>query len=661
LKRYRRLIAGAVIALAMAALPLGALTVPAGASTQPATARSITLTAAQRQYLRSLYAAFRHIPLTDVGKVAADQAEAARAGGDEWAAVSFLPAKGAPAAVVDQFQDGADTAIFTRPATGRWTTVGLAGEPFACGLKIASSVRRLWHVTNCPATPAVPPSRSSHPISPASDTQQLADIAEDEVGVSDNPAETGFGGLDCNPYTAFMNPSAPTSDPTQTCGTDPTFGIQDHSELWCADFTKWVWEQAGVTSDLGTLTAGADTFYAWAQAQGESLPVDPTDPQVGDAIVFYPYAVTPSGTSGADHVGIVTAVNADGSIDMANGDFLGKTNISVQGNNDISDLQTWANGNWENGISPHNGPEQWVFVTPQLPTADRVPAVATDSFGNIYSFWRSTSGNLEEANYSASSGTWSGPNDLGYGQLGSEPTVATGPQSSGGYAYQYVFWRGANGDLWEAFWNGSWQGPKDLGYGPLGSAPTVGVDSSGNEYVFWESANAVPADRGLEEAEWNGSSWGSAHAISGMGPLGSSPTVAVAADGDQYVFWEGTNGDLWEAFWNGSSWNGPTDRGDGTLGSPPAAGVDGSGNEYVFWESGSGNLEETQWNGSSWGSAHAISGMGPLGSAPAVAVASGGDQYVFWEGTGPNYDLWEAAWGGSSWSGPSDDGFGPLS
>jgi hypothetical protein len=684
-KRHRWLIVSGLVALGLLAPSLGAWSAPAGASTRPTAgdvdARSATagtstqvagvsrvvLTGAQRQRLRGLYAALRHIPLSDLAqRVTPDQAEGARVtGGAEWAAVTFRPAKGAPARVTDLFQDGAGTAVFTRPAAGRWTPVGLAGEPFACALRIAAPVRRLWHIHRCPATPASPPRHSRLPGLSASDTQQLADIAEDQVGVSDNPAETNFNGLDCNPYTAMVNSSAPTAG----CGTNPAFGTQDASELWCSDFAKWAWERAGVTSDLGLLTPGSDSFYAWGQAQGESLPVDPTDPQVGDAVVFYPYGDTPSGTSYADHVGIITAVNPNSSINLVNGDFLGTsngiTNISVQADNDITNLQSWADGIWENGVAPHNGPEQWVFVSPQLPTADRVPAAATDKFGNIFSFWKNASnGDLEESYYSAASKSWNGAIevDSGIGPLGSEPTVATGPQSSGGYAYQYVFWRGTNGDLYEAFWNGSWQGPNDLGYGPLGSAPTAGVDGSGNEYVFWESASPVPGDRGLQEAEWNGSSWGAQHPVNGgMGPLGSSPTVAVAANGDQYAFWEGTDGNLYEAFWNGSSWTGPTDRGDGTLGSPPTAGVDGSGNEYVFWQSGTGNLEETAWNGSSWGAAHAVNGgMGPLGSAPAVAVASNADQYVFWAGTGPKYDLWEADWNGSAWNGPTDLGDGPL-
>jgi hypothetical protein len=297
----------------------------------------------------------------------------------------------------------------------------------------------------------------------------------------------------------------------------------------------------------------------------------------------------------------------------------------------------------------------------------RDASVAVDKNGNIFAFWESTSGNLEEAFYDASNQSWNGPssvmvNGTAISGLGSSPSVAVGPQSSGGYGYQYVFWRGSDGDLREAVWNGSWNGPIDLNDGPMSSAPAAGVDGSGNEYVFWENPSG-----GLEEAEWNGSAWGAQHQItvdgSSVGPLGSSPAVAVASNGDQYVFWAGTGtGDLWEAFWNGSSWNGPKNLGDGPLASPPTAGVDGSGNEYVFWESTSGGLEETEWNGSAWGGAHQITvngnSVGPLGSAPTVAVAADGDQYVFWTGTG-GADLWEAYWNGS-WNGPVDHPFGPL-
>jgi hypothetical protein len=42
-----------------------------------------------------------------------------------------------------------------------------------------------------------------------------------------------------------------------------------------------------------------------------------------------------------------------------------------------------------------------------------------------------------------------------------------------------------------------------------------------------------------------------------MGPLGSAPAAGVDGGGATYVYWEGTDQNLWEAFWNGSQWVGP--------------------------------------------------------------------------------------------------------
>jgi hypothetical protein len=76
------------------------------------------------------------------------------------------------------------------------------------------------------------------------------------------------------------------------------------------------------------------------------------------------------------------------------------------------------------------------------------------------------------------------------------------------------------------------------------------------------------------------------------------------------------------------------------MASGPAAGVDGQGHVYVYWEGTDRNLWETYWNGSAW-QPQTNHGYGPLGSAPAVAFSSGGFTSVFWRGTGGA--LWQAA------------------
>jgi hypothetical protein len=649
----------------------------ASATHTPATSR-VAISAAQRQEMRRLYAAYRHIPLADVliGPGSAQGAQITRTG-EDLALAKFSPSPSAPPRIQYGFQDGVATGFFTRYAGQNWTMAGFGGEPVACNAQIPSSVRNLWGIGSCPAMTTARPHLQAEPDTTGT-TSVIADIANSQIGITDSPNENYFPGwkqnpkgLDCDPFTTMVDAGASNKG----CKTDPTHDVLDESELWCADFAKWVWSQAGVTSNLGTLNPGATSFSLWGYEAGQTMSLDSGSPQVGDAVVLYNSSVTQAelnaglqagaagtgGPPGADHVGLVTEVNAAaGTMDVVNGDF------QTAPGNPIQVLQT-TNQTPSQYASSSEGPgEQWVFVSPQLPVASNGPAAGVDGDGNSYTFWENTSGGLEEAFYNGSS--WQGPNAIkvngnGMGPLGSEPTVAV---SSNGD--QYVFWEGTNQDLYEAFWNGSaWAGPnrvKDSSgdvMGPMASAPAAGIDASGNEYVFWENASG-----GLEETEWNGTSWTTQHAISGVSGLTSQPAVAVSSTGDQYVFWAGAGQDLYEAFWNGSTWNGPDkvkdSSGDvmGPLVSPPTAGVDGSGNEYVFWQNAAGGLEETEWNGTSWGTQHEISGMSPLGSGPSVAVTYGGSQYVFWEGTAPKQDLYEASYTGGSWVGPVDRGYGPL-
>jgi hypothetical protein len=249
----------------------------------------------------------------------------------------------------------------------------------------------------------------------------------------------------------------------------------------------------------------------------------------------------------------------------------------------------------------------------------------------------------------------------------SSPSSDPGSVYGSPMAAAYAFWMGGGTayDLWEAQGAAvsSLSGPTNRGYGTLGSAPAVGVDGNGYTYVFWQGTSP---QYDLYEAYWNGSSW-SGPVNRGEGPLGSAPTVAVTRSGTAYVFWEGQDGNLWEAQGPANPSDGalssPTNRGYGPLGSAPTAGVDSSGATYVYWE-GTGpqyELYEAYWNGSGW-TGPVNRGQGPLGSQPSVAITPGGTAYVFWEGT--DGDLWEAQGPANasdgSLSGPTYRGYGPL-
>ena len=197
----------------------------------------------------------------------------------------------------------------------------------------------------------------------------------------------------------------------------------------------------------------------------------------------------------------------------------------------------------------------------------------------------------------------------------------------------------------------------NLGYNAL--APAVAVTAGGHAYAFWQGTNGD-----LYEADGtaSGSLGGPVHRGE-MGTLGSAPTAGVDSSGATYVYWRGSgpNHNLQEAYWDGNSWVGPIDRGMGPLGSAPSVAVTSNGHAYVFWTGTNGDLYEADGpaNGKLTGPVHRGE-MGTLGSAPTAGVDSNGATYVYWRGSGPNHNLQEAYWDGNNWTGPVNQGMGPL-
>ena len=176
-------------------------------------------------------------------------------------------------------------------------------------------------------------------------------------------------------------------------------------------------------------------------------------------------------------------------------------------------------------------------------------------------FWTGTDGNLYETWWQA--GVWVTPTEVktsqgGHmGPLGSAPSAAF--DSANGQ--QVVFWRGADANLWEAFWNGNWNGPGFNNVnGSITSRPSVAFDSYQNQQiVFWQGTSSDNPQFTLHE-EYFTDHWNGPFTVSGMGTLGSAPTVAFdSASNQQLIFWKGgTN--LYETFWQSSNgWNGPSD------------------------------------------------------------------------------------------------------
>lgn len=139
----------------------------------------------------------------------------------------------------------------------------------------------------------------------AANGADIAKLASDNVGKGAGTCST------VNP-----DPNSLGGDQFETSCT----GNNGQAEYWCADFAMWTWDKEG--ANVSGLSAAAGSFVA----SGAGTVHDDASykPQPGDAAV-YDY----DGNGYAHHVGIVTAVKSDGSIEVANGDFDGQSGDQV--------------------------------------------------------------------------------------------------------------------------------------------------------------------------------------------------------------------------------------------------------------------------------------------------------------------------------------------
>ena len=123
---------------------------------------------------------------------------------------------------------------------------------------------------------------------------QIAAIATRELGVAEQPPGSNDGPRIAQYRTA-----------TAGSGVGP----------WCAYFTSWVAQQAGVpVGPTGQGIGYVPTMKAWAEQTGRWVPAGQGAPQVGDLVVF-----ERNGDGVPDHIGVVTGTTPDGGIRTVEG------------------------------------------------------------------------------------------------------------------------------------------------------------------------------------------------------------------------------------------------------------------------------------------------------------------------------------------------------
>ena len=148
-----------------------------------------------------------------------------------------------------------------------------------------------------PAATAAAGTQSAASVAPAGSAgtgQRLAAIATAELGVAEQPP----GSNDAPRIATYRTATAGS-------GVGP----------WCAYFTSWVAQQAGVpVGPNGQGIGYVPTVKQWAESQGRYIPAGRAAPQVGDLVVF-----DRGGDGVLDHIGVVTGVRPDGGIDTVEG------------------------------------------------------------------------------------------------------------------------------------------------------------------------------------------------------------------------------------------------------------------------------------------------------------------------------------------------------
>jgi CHAP domain len=123
---------------------------------------------------------------------------------------------------------------------------------------------------------------------------QIAAIATRELGVAEQPPGSNDGPRIAQYRTA-----------TAGSGVGP----------WCAYFTSWVAQQAGVpVGPTGQGIGYVPTMKAWAEQTGRWVAAGQGAPQVGDLVVF-----ERNGDGVPDHIGVVTGTAPDGGIRTVEG------------------------------------------------------------------------------------------------------------------------------------------------------------------------------------------------------------------------------------------------------------------------------------------------------------------------------------------------------
>ena len=300
-------------------------------------------------------------------------------------------------------------------------------------------------------------------------------------------------------------------------------------------------------------------------------------------------------------------------------------------------------------------------VTTTAPTGTHETSqVVAQNSGTVDLMYQGTNSEVGHMWHGAG-GSWAGPQYFAGDAPLSQPSTVT--TTTGNVT---TFWEGAGGTLWSTWYapGRTWATPYQItAYSGLDSRPYAVAQANGQMELFWTDSSGE-----LWAGQFTGTSWSAAVNLEGTVASGTAPAPVVSSPGTTEVFFEGTDGTLWNAGTTdyGSTWATATDIGAswGQLAGGPGATGHSDGDLDVFWACGaSSNLCGVQYTASAssaWGTMMNLGGTVEPGTVPAPVVSADQTTDVFFEG--PSDNLWHvySTDYGQTWAGPADLGMGGI-
>ncbi len=335
--------------------------------------------------------------------------------------------------------------------------------------------------------------------------------------------------------------------------------------------------------------------------------------------------------------------------------------------------------------------ENWTALTGAGPTglaAGEAATLGTD--GQQHVFYRGTDGAIKHIFWNAADNRFHFEDWTALAGAGPTGLAAGDPATMVTAGQQHVFYRGTDGAINHIFWNAAdnrfhfqdWTVLAGAGPAGLAAGDPATVVTAGQQHVFYRGA-----DDAIKHIFWNAADdrfhfqdW---TVLAGAGPAGlaAGEPATLGTDGQQHVFYRGTDGAIKHIFWNAADgsfhfedWTALAGAGPAGLAAGDPATMVTASQQHVFYRGTDGAIKHIFWNAADR-SFHfedwtALAGAGPTGLAagdPATMVTAS-QQHVFYRDTDGaiKHIFWNAAdrsfhfedWTASAYADPADSAAG---